>query len=527
MKRIFFLAAVLCLALTITACGGGSGDGDGGSIGSAIENDPRNQTPAIPNPTDPGAQPGPEAPAVGVLGELIDLKDLLQSREILNPPRGEQWYYSRAKAINDNGVIVGQSNFGTIPRAAAMWEKETGAEGLETFPSQFLFIHGGGIQCEQDSFPRVIRYSEAISVNNQNEIIGNSTTGDGWPQEEPREKKAFYYFDGQTVDLHQVVSAYFSQFSDLVVCATEAVDINGQGEILFTVVADRYEGEEWREEVQFGLVLSGSLEAPEFLFPSQVFGAKAKAVALNETGHVFVNSGDTVVFTDLNWGVGEVLNHLPGARQTFGVAINDSRFLNHDSFADPHIIGNSGNGLNPNDINVAEDDVQGFFWDGGAMYPVGHLGGGSSVVADLNNNDQVVGSATLEDGSVHAFLWTLVDKKGVIADLGTLGGRNSHALAINEAGEVVGYSQTGEFYEEQGVRLPIWRAFVWKDGVMYDLGSHDDFYDHAFMPPFPFSEAVAINEHGEIAGNSLTINVHSRGFFLAPEYPAVEESAAP
>ena len=171
---------------------------------------------------------------------------------------------------------------------------------------------------------------------------------------------------------------------------------------------------------------------------------------------------------------------------------------------------------------VGEDNtVQGFFWDGGAMYPVDHLGGGTSEVTDMNNADQVVGGATTADGSVHAFLWTLgEDERGIIRDLGTLGGRNSFATGINEAGQVVGYSETGALYQEEGIApFPVRHAFLWDNGVMYDLGVHNDFYDYAFVQPYPFSEAVDINAGGDVAGNSITINSHYRGFYLSPVFP--------
>ena len=34
-----------------------------------------------------------------------------------------------------------------------------------------------------------------------------------------------------------------------------------------------------------------------------------------------------------------------------------------------------------------------------------------------------------------------------------------------------------------------------------------------------FSEAVALNASGKVAGNSITINAHSRGFSLSPVFP--------
>jgi probable HAF family extracellular repeat protein len=288
---------------------------------------------------------------------------------------------------------------------------------------------------------------------------------------------------------------------------------------------------------------------PDYKLLGRIIGERSEAVAINENNQAIVNSGGTVVFHDLNWDVIEVLNELPCDCIAVGRDINDSGYVNNDGIPDGHVIGNSGcfdpgllkkildyTFLMLPEINVQEpkgptleyfgpelEKVMGFFWDGGAMYPVGHLGGGRSVAADINNKDQVVGGALTADGETHAFLWTLgPDKKGVIRDLGTLGGDNSFALAINEAGQVVGWAETGEFYNEQASARPVRHAFLWEDGQMYDLGVHNDFYDYSFIPSYPVSYAVDINEQGildALTGNSVTRNKHSRGFFLSPEMP--------
>jgi len=74
------------------------------------------------------------------------------------------------------------------------------------------------------------------------------------------------------------------------------------------------------------------------------------------------------------------------------------------------------------------------------MRDLGTLGGIDSFATAVNTNHTVIGGAqTGEPGpffgqQVHPFLW----RKGVITDLGTLGGPDGFAAGINEVGQVVG-----------------------------------------------------------------------------------------
>jgi probable HAF family extracellular repeat protein len=75
-------------------------------------------------------------------------------------------------------------------------------------------------------------------------------------------------------------------------------------------------------------------------------------------------------------------------------------------------------------------------------------------------------------------------------DLGSFGGPNSEAKAVNDRGQVVGGSDTTLSCSSCN---PIRHAFVWENGKLTDLGTLGG-----------SSEAVAINARGWIIGWSET-----------------------
>jgi probable HAF family extracellular repeat protein len=68
------------------------------------------------------------------------------------------------------------------------------------------------------------------------------------------------------------------------------------------------------------------------------------------------------------------------------------------------------------------------------VFPGGHL----SVAEQINSKGQVAGWASTRSGDPNPFYWP---GSGPIQDIGTLGGADAYAYAVNDSGEVVGSSR--------------------------------------------------------------------------------------
>jgi probable HAF family extracellular repeat protein len=115
------------------------------------------------------------------------------------------------------------------------------------------------------------------------------------------------------------------------------------------------------------------------------------------------------------------------------------------------------------------------------MLDLGTLGGGVSAAVAINDAGQVVGDSLIaSDSEYHAFLRSAASG---LVDLGTLGG-DSNANALNNRGEVVGiyYTSDGDMH-----------AYSWsREHKMIDLGTLGG----------SFSRADALNDRGQIVGYS-------------------------
>jgi probable HAF family extracellular repeat protein len=139
------------------------------------------------------------------------------------------------------------------------------------------------------------------------------------------------------------------------------------------------------------------------------------------------------------------------------------------------------------------------------MKNLGKLPGSvNSAGIAINDLGQVAGYSDCGTGCAHAVLWSKA--KGSILDLGVLpGAKSAYAHGINNVGQVVGLV----FYADTGNRL---HAFVWSPSTgMLDLNK--------LIPAnsgWLLQIANAINDQGQIVGLG-TINGQQEAFLLTPQ----------
>jgi len=505
-------AAIVCIGIwLLTGCGGS---------GSVSESDNDGANTVYP---------------VGELGDLVDVGDFDNA--------DGSWKYTKISAMDDDGNVAGQSNYGTPSRAAFLWPATGGMTYLGIHSLDYLdpsdnngyeYSYDDYYDLDEDEEGADFATSQAVAVfpnSGTPEAIGNSITDD------ENEKRAFYWDGAGFVDLPPMYYEISFTVVDndkneteytgyVMKSASEAAAING------TYILVNLEDEEgthayyWDKSATTSIKVYDekfedyddvdgdsdddnddddddvdaeppyvNISVPDYQPLGNVTGDDTEAVAINDSNQVIVNvgGGDSVIFyNDIVSGESETLEPFTWASTIYAAAINE----------DGNVVGTSG------------DDA--FFWNrtSGSMTVCGYLDGDASVATDLNNSNQVVGYATNEDGDYHAFLWK--SGRGT-TDLGTLGGDNSYALAINDNGVVTGVSETGETYSAGSQEIDIYHACIWYKGELYDIGVITDFDNAPDGVSYPFSTSVALNANNRVAGNSITVGNHYRGFILDPD----------
>lgn len=168
-----------------------------------------------------------------------------------------------------------------------------------------------------------------------------------------------------------------------------------------------------------------------------------------------------------------------------------------DAVAVPRLTGPSGScsAINQLGDTVGSDSYRGFTYISNVKREIGTLsrlpGGNGSFATGINDLRDVVGCSTVGNGNTaHAFLL----RNGRMTDLGGIRGDTATVpAAINNRGEIVGYST--EMYRATPLIISDspHRAFVWRHGRLRRLPG---------LPGAQHTGALAINDSGWIVGES-------------------------
>jgi probable HAF family extracellular repeat protein len=215
-------------------------------------------------------------------------------------------------------------------------------------------------------------------------------------------------------------------------------------------------------------------------------GARSEALGVNLLGDVVGSSttadGASHAFLYRDGRMFD-LGTLPGGTASRATDITDGGA----------IVGDSGiNAYGPQ----FREFTQGFIWQGGAMRALGALycpctfnsRYGTSRALAVNGGGRIVGdSLTNRQALAHAFVWQADAMRDVGNEID--GASSSAAYDINEADEIVG--------EADG------HAFFMTCGLIQDLGA---------LPGHATSSACAVNDVGQVAGNSVAADGVSHAF---------------
>jgi probable HAF family extracellular repeat protein len=137
-----------------------------------------------------------------------------------------------------------------------------------------------------------------------------------------------------------------------------------------------------------------------------------------------------------------------------------------------------------------------FLGSNGVLHDLGTLGGMENYANAMNDRGYIVGTTQDPGGAFHAYVW----HDGHMLDLGLYGLYASIADGINNLGQVVGSGG------------PNYDPFIWQNGVMTDLTTLID-------PPLDWTwlYPTAINDAGQIVGYGTNPSGKRHPFLLNPD----------
>lgn len=218
-------------------------------------------------------------------------------------------------------------------------------------------------------------------------------------------------------------------------------------------------------------------------------GATSIAYGINNSG-VIVGQADTAggsthAFSYAN-GTMRDLGALVSGGRSFAMAINSAGYIAGSADSAVNNVGYP--------VHAVLIDPSGTFHDLGTL-GTGQLSNGLAI----NSSNEVVGFSTItanDFATEHAFAYV----NGAMTDLGTLGGQTSVAYGVNDAGIVVGYSNTSTPFQND--------AFVYENGNMIDLNSL------VVNSGWDLVSANAINDAGQIVGYGINPSGQLHAFEL-------------
>jgi probable HAF family extracellular repeat protein len=132
------------------------------------------------------------------------------------------------------------------------------------------------------------------------------------------------------------------------------------------------------------------------------------------------------------------------------------------------------------------------------MADLGTLGGLESIAFAVNASGQVTGNTEIGGLASHAFLYTgTPGAGGTMADLGSLGGSYSTGNAVNARGQVAGMSYMADDYTRHAF---LYTGTPGTDGHMIDLDAWLDVVNPIEGAKWTLFEAEGLTDTGLITG---------------------------